>query len=105
MAKINELRLEARVLGEVKTKAFQGGKQVHEWGVGIGAKQADGTWKNVFLSCKKWGDTLPQRGQDIIMTGSLKAETWGEDSKKIYFNVDSFEVIGDANQQNDPLSF
>jgi len=94
MAKQNQLTFEGRVLGEVKTKSFTSGKQVHEWLMGVGVKQQDGTWKNAIISVKKWGDTFPIKGQDIIVRGKLGAEVWGEGKEKVLISCDTFDVVG-----------
>lgn len=99
MAKQNKLTFEGRVLGDVKSKTFGSGKQVHEWLMGVGQKQPDGTWKNALISVKKWGDTYPSKGQDIIVEGKLKAEVWGEGKSKVLIECESFTSVG--NDHND----
>ena len=93
--KINKLEFEGRVLGDVKTKTFGSGKTLHEWSMGVGVK-IEGQWKNAFIRAKHWGDSAPQRGEDIVVTGRLGAEVWtkdGRDQSKITIICESFSVI------------
>lgn len=102
MAKQNKLTFEGRVLGDVKSKTFGSGKQVHEWLMGVGAKDAQGQWKNGIISVKKWGETAPTKGQDIIIEGRLGAEVWskdGVDKSKVLIVCESFTAVG--NDHND----
>ena len=98
MSKINELKYEGRVCGEVKSKTFGSGKTVHEWGMSVYAgKDASGAHKNAFVSVKHWGDSYPIKGQGIIVTGRMGAEVWtkdGRDNSKITVICESFSVVG-----------
>ena len=94
--KINKLEFEGRVLGDVKTKTFGSGKTLQEWSMGVGAK-VEGQWKNAFISVKHWGNSAPQRSQDIVVVGRLGAEVWtkdGRDQSKITIVCESFSVVG-----------
>jgi single-stranded DNA-binding protein len=98
MAKVNELKFEGRVLGDVKT--FGSGKVLQEWAMGISTgKTKDGAWgKNHMIQVKHWGNSAPVRGADIIITGRLGAEAWtknGVDASKVTIICESFSVVGD----------
>ena len=68
MSKINQLQFEARVLTDPRTKQFPSGKQVTDWLVGLYAgKNQDGTYKRASITVKYWGNTIPQKGKDIVM--------------------------------------
>lgn len=98
MAKINQLQFEARVLTEPRTKQFPSGKQVTDWLVGLYAgKNQDGTYKKASITVKHWGNTIPQKGKDIVMHGKLEAEAWsheGRDITKPVINCESWHEVG-----------
>ena len=98
MSKINELKYEGRVAGEIKSRTFGSGKTVHEWGMSVYAgKDASGAYKNAFISVKHWGNSAPIKGQDITVIGRLGAEVWtkdGRDTSKITVICESFSVVG-----------
>lgn len=99
MAKINELKLEGRVLGDVKSKTFGSGNVMQEWAMGLSTgKNQDGTWKkNHMIQVKHWGTSFPMRGADIVVTGRLGAEAWtkdGVDVSKVTIICESFTVVG-----------
>ena len=99
MSKINELKYEGRVLGDVKSKTFPTGNTLQEWGMGISSgKNKDGSWaKSHMIQVKHWGTSFPVRGSDIIVTGRLGAEAWnknGVDASKVTIICESFTVVG-----------
>ena len=98
MPKINTLQFEARVLTEPRTKQFPSGKQVTDWLVGLYAgKNQDGTYKKASITVKHWGNTIPQKGKDIVMHGKLEAEAWTKDGKEVtkpVINCESWHEVG-----------
>jgi single-stranded DNA-binding protein len=101
MAKINKIEFEGRVIGEVRTKTFGSGKVLQEWAMGVtSGKKPDGSWgKGKVITCKHWGTSAPQRGQDIIVAGRLGAEEWtkdGVDQSKHTIICESFSLVGGA---------
>ena len=98
MPKINTLQFEARVLTEPRTKQFQSGKQVTDWLVGLYAgKNQDGTYKRASITVKYWGNTIPQKGKDIVMQGKLEAESWQKDGQEVtkpVINCESWHEVG-----------
>jgi single-stranded DNA-binding protein len=63
-------------------------------------KKPDGSWgKGKAITCKHWGNSAPQRGQDIIVVGRLGAEEWtkdGVDQSKHTIICESFSLVGGA---------
>jgi hypothetical protein len=92
-----------KVVGEVRTKTVGTSRQVSEWSMSLYAgKNADGTYKRAYVTCKAWDIEPPQRGDEISVNGELQAEVWykdGKESSKVVIVVESFGFVVERTEE------
>ena len=107
MPKINELKIEARVISEPRKKELSRGV-LSDWLCSLYAgKNKDGQHQSIGVVCKHWSGNAPSKGMDIIIKGRLSGEKFtrqdGSEVKQTAIIVEEWSPVGSSKTINEPV--
>jgi len=108
---LNSVNLQGRMVRQLDLKILGEDKQVGNFSLAVqrNFKNRDGDYDADFIDCTVWGKTAELignyfgQGDQIIIEGELRQETWeGDNGKrsKLKVNVNGFQFVGANNSQN-----
>ena len=108
---LNSVNLQGRMVRPLDLKILGEDKQVGNFSLAVqrNFKNRDGDYDADFIDCTVWGKTAEiignyfNKGDQIIIEGELRQETWeGDNGKrsKLKVNVNGFQFVGANNSQN-----
>lgn len=107
---LNSVNLQGRMVRPLDLKILGEDKQVGNFSLAVqrNFKNRDGGYDADFIDCTVWGKTAElignyfDKGDQIIIEGELRQETWeGDNGKrsKLKVNVNGFQFVGANNSQ------